>query len=309
MSGYFSRIARGGGARFSGEGVRRTAAIKASTRRHLSPIDSEETLIVSPPEPVPSRGAGPGKKKSGDGVIPKQNRGERSGNRTKAVAGLREITSSSKSHANISPTPVAEETHVIEIHAEAHEPGTPSVESADRTEPVPSSSVRHRPKPITSDSNRIDAMRPEPSEKRFFESTAAIVEGQPAEPAEAQTILIREVQEWIAAGHIPSAEIAPDDTGDRAVPVRYEERQANEREPGVVRIVDRERPDVSNDGEDMKPPQHSIEEQNFELSIGSISVVVEGEDALPQPAQPVVTRSAPAKEASRSTSRLSRHYL
>ena len=305
MSGYFSRIARAGGARFSGEGVQGTTATKASPTRHLSPIDGEETVMVSPSKPLVPREAGPGTKTI-DELTPKPTRRDRSADRTKAVTGLRRI----ESDAAIPVNPVAEETRLIETRAEARELGTTSVESAgDRNEVTPSSSVRHRPKTSSSDPRTSDATRPEVSEKRFFENTAAIVEGQPAEPAEAQTIVLREVQEWIAAGHIPSAEIVPDDTDHRALPDQHIKPEANELEPGVVRIVDRERPNVSNESADELATRHSIEEQNFEVSIGSISVVVEGEDTLPQAAQPVVTRPAPVQEATRRVSRLSRHYL
>jgi hypothetical protein len=50
-------------------------------------------------------------------------------------------------------------------------------------------------------------------------------------------------------------------------------------------------------------------EQNFELSIGSISVVVEGDERPPALTPAQVAAQPAARETPRRTSRLSRHYL
>jgi len=81
-----------------------------------------------------------------------------------------------------------------------------------------------------------------------------------------------------------------------------------EREPGVVRIAPEVRLEKS--VEKTSSPTSSIEEQSFEISIGSISVVVEGDDPAPSNAPTAETARTPARETPRRTSRgLSRHYI
>src|SRR5207247_1602536 len=48
MTGYFSRIARQGGARIAGDAGQRAGTPTSKTESHLSPIDHDKTVMVPP---------------------------------------------------------------------------------------------------------------------------------------------------------------------------------------------------------------------------------------------------------------------
>ena len=301
MSGYFSRIARQGGARIAGDGGPRARASTAKTESHLAPIDQEETVMV-PPRASSDVPASRRLEPKVDAVAQDQKRAKQL---TSAIdPPIENSPAEAKRPAPLEP--VREEVKLIEPAATRDSPNAPVSPSPSpegkKTETLqPIESAKTIPAPP-----RIAETPPQKStEKKFFEKTVEIVEGQTAEPAEVHTILLREVQEWIAAG-----QTAPDEViagvADFAAEPLPETSQLSEREPGVVRIVE---------GRRAKPAPELVQEvtdfreQNFELSIGSISVVVEGDERPPAPAPMQVAAQPAARETPRTTSRLSRHYL
>ena len=300
MSGYFSRIARQGGARIAGDGGPRPRTA-ANTESHLAPIDHEETVMVPPraSSDVPaSRRLKPNVDAAQD-----QTRGQKMAQQsTQSTSAIDPIEISPAKAKRPTPLePVREEVKLIESAAtrdSSHVPVSPSpTPEGKKIETLqPIESVKKIPAPL-----RTAETPPEKStEKKFFEKTVEIVEGQTAEPAEVHTILLREVQEWIAAG-----QTAPEDViADVAEPLTNTSLP-KEREPGVVRIVEGRAKPTSQLVQEVTTTDFT--EQNFELSIGSISVVVEGDERTPAPAQ--IAAQPAARETPRSTSRLSRHYL
>jgi hypothetical protein len=116
----------------------------------------------------------------------------------------------------------------------------------------------------------------ERSKKVFFEMTSKIIEGRPAEPDEVRNIVLREVQEWVGA--------EPDEVAlDVEVQLGDEERLHTEQprplrviaqETNAAKLVAERQPDQIINGE----TERQAVEENFELSIGTISVTIEGSE-------------------------------
>ena len=180
------------------------------------------------------------------------------------------------------------------------EPST-IIEQHEKLSPDPSRAVSTEP----------EAPEKQP-EKHYFTRTAEIIGGRVAEPVEVQTILLREVQEWAAAGTgSAAAEGTAVDKSVESVAFSSETFETKEvvriaePEAGVVRIGEKRLP--------ASVPQEAlrIEEQRFDLSIGTISVVIEGDERAPQPTPAARTESGSRceRQATRQFSRLSRNYL
>jgi hypothetical protein len=300
MSGYFSRIARQGGARIGGDVGPRPGTPAVNTQ--LAPIDHEETVMV-PPRASSSVPASRLLKPNVDAVHD-QTRAQK-----QPMSAIDPATEISPAEAKRSTPlePVRAEVKLIEPEVtrdSSHVPPSPTREEKKIETLKPIESAKKIPAPP-----RTAETPPEKStEKKFFEKTVEIVEGQTAEPAEVHTILLREVQEWIAAGQTTPDEVTAGVTDFTAEPIP-ETSLPIEREPGVVRIVEGRRSKAAAPELVQEVSMTDLREQNFELSIGSISVVVEGDERPPTPAPAQVAAQPAARETPRRTSRLSRHYL
>lgn len=310
MSGYFSRIARQGGARIQGDDETRSHAAKARTDSHLLPINREETVLVQPSSAVDSAVPIPVAKDAG-AAVPNVPRQRRSAERTTSALDSTSDDTRIEAARNIPPDPASDTVSLVDPEAPPRDlasapaiPATTAPEKVRRAvkQLVPDDS----PRAASANMRLADTAEPKPVEKKFFKRTAEIVEGESAEPAEVHTILLREVQEWIAAAESGSDDVIADVPGLED-PLSDNPRPS-ERQPGVVTIVDGRRsraaPEVS---KEVSTP--TLSEQNFELSIGSISVVVEGEERQPQPGPAPTAPQPGASETPQRTSSLSRHYL
>jgi hypothetical protein len=300
MSGYFSRIARQGGARIGGDVGPRPGTPAVNTQ--LAPIDHEETVMV-PPRASSSVPASRLLKPNVDAVHD-QTRAQK-----QPMSAIDPATEISPAEAKRSTPlePVRDEVKLIEPEAtrqSSHVPPSPTLEEKKIETLKPIESAKKIPAPP-----RTAETPPQKStEKKFFEKTVEIVEGQTAESAEVHTILLREVQEWIAAGQTTPDEVTAGVTDFTAEPIP-ETSLPIEREPGVVRIVEGRRSKAAAPELVQEVSMTDLREQNFELSIGSISVVVEGDERPPTPAPAQVAAQPAPRETPRRTSRLSRHYL
>jgi hypothetical protein len=292
MSGYFSRIARQGGAHIAGDGGQRAGTPAAKTESHFAPIDHAETVMVSPraSSDVP---ASRRHKSNVDSAVQNQARGQKMARQSTSAIDPAIENSRGEVKRPIPLEPVREEIKLIEPEATRRFSQVPvslsPTPDEKQIEPLKSIAMDESAKKIPAGSSTAETAKS--TEKTFFEKTVEIVEGQTAKPTEVHTILLREVQEWIAAGQT----IPEDVTTDTSMP--------SEREPGVVRIADGR----------AKPVQEvsttNFTEQVFELSIGAISVVVEGDERAPAPASAQVATSSAGRETPQRFSRLSRHYL
>jgi hypothetical protein len=268
----------------------------------LAPIDHEETVMV-PPRASSSVPASRLLKPNVDAVHD-QTRAQK-----QPMSAIDPATEISPAEAKRSTPlePVRAEVKLIEPEVtrdSSHVPPSPTREEKKIETLKPIESAKKIPAPP-----RTAETPPEKStEKKFFEKTVEIVEGQTAEPAEVHTILLREVQEWIAAGQTTPDEVTAGVTDFTAEPIP-ETSLPIEREPGVVRIVEGRRSKAAAPELVQEVSMTDLREQNFELSIGSISVVVEGDERPPTPAPAQVAAQPAPRETPRRTSRLSRHYL
>jgi hypothetical protein len=298
MSGYFSRIARQGGARIGGDVGPRPGTPAVNTQ--LAPIDHEETVMV-PPRASSSVPASRLLKPNVDAVHD-QTRAQK-----QPMSAIDPATEISPAEAK-RPTPLEPnraEVKLIEpvsTQDSSHASPTPQEKKIETLKPIESA------KKIPAPPRTAETPPQKSTEKKFFEKTVEIVEGQTAEPAEVHTILLREVQEWIAAGQTTPDEVTAGVTDFTAEPIP-ETSLPIEREPGVVRIVEGRRSKAAAPELVQEVSMTDLREQNFELSIGSISVVVEGDERPPTPAPAQVAAQPAARETPRRTSRLSRHYL
>lgn len=151
----------------------------------------------------------------------------------------------------------------------------------------------------------------EPQAEKHFRGTAEILDGGAVERADVHTILLREIQEWIAAEPVVSEASESGEKGKRtSLPrIQREVEPPWESEPGVVRIARTDRPEYRPRERPMKTIP-DIQEQVLDLSIGTISVVIEDDKKPPQLAPARRNDSGQDKrESRRSLSRLSRNYL
>ena len=310
MSGYFSRIARQGGARIAGDGGPRLSTPATKTESHLAPIDHEETVMV-PPSASSDVPASRRLEPDVEAAVQNQTRGQEMAQQsTQSTSAIDPATEISPAEAK-RPTPLkpqVEEVKLIEpeatrdsSHMSVSPSPTPQEKKIETLKPIESA------KKIPAHPRTAETPPQKSTEKKFFEKTVEIVEGQTAEPAEVHTILLREVQEWIAAGQTVPDEVTAEVADFAAEPIP-DTSLLSEREPGVVRIVEGRRAKAEPELV-QEVSTTNFSEQNFELSIGSISVVVEGDERPPAPAPMQVAAQPAARETPRRTSRLSRHYL
>ena len=312
MSRYFSRIARHGGARIKSDGSQRGGTRTAKTEPHLAPIDDEETVMIpsSASSEVPaSRELKPNRNAAVQDQLRRHKTAARS---TSAIHPPSEnLLAEAKRTIPLEPVnqEINEEVKLMETqaprdsaHAMLHSP----VPEEKRIETRERISTGESLKQTPADLGPAETPGEKSIEKKFFEKTVEIVEGQLTRPPEVHTILLREVQEWIAAAQATPADV-PADLADSAAEPLPETSLPNEREPGVIRIADRRAKPASTVVREISTTDFS--EQVFELSIGSISVVVEGDERTPAPSPAAVPAQSAARETPRRMSRLSRHYL
>lgn len=323
MAGYFSRIAKQTGLRFSQPAAKKRQPTMSETAgKDPLPIEVDETKMVAPSQPDQSMRTGR----------------ERPRAQTTAASRIRTDASEQLSSAErqvvrkephlndptgklqekrkeiietdsitlgpsetLKPTGVQPgsglrvEANLVEAAA-SHDTITPADETAvertlKRREPA-SSEVR-----VVGDTSDQEITR-DATGKGYFIKTAEIIERGDADPAEIRHVLLREVQEWAAGS---TAEAAGSDTVKK------------EAEPQIAKQVVRPLPERTDlIGENIRNERAETEglaEQVFELSIGTINVVIEDEKPKqPEPAPRATTQNA-AKPASREFSRLSRRYL
>ena len=315
--GYFSSIARHSGVRISGE----RAAAPVVRVAAPEPLDIEETVIVAPPLETGVRSADPPLPQA----APADAARERAAQHKPQVAATRSTPQAVAAAPPPASAPAATDQSKILPPAEttdtAHtivppqvspmtaEPPSPVIVEHTRSVVRPQESAivqeRSAPVPVILSTPPADT----PSPPRYFARTAELVAGRDADPAALQTIVFREVQEWVAAGQDTSRDAAVlESASARDVRPADEIPLADPPEAGAVRIAARR--GVNRSGEAAVTPPLQIEEQRFELSIGTISVVVEGDQPVtPRPAVPPRAGRDSQPNTPPRSSRLSRHYL
>ncbi len=265
MRGYFSNIARHSGLSFTGQG----GAGRAAGETHpdsldpIASIERNESIMISALSDTPRAGSQriPVEKRSSGPTSASKKRG--AGRSAEKEAAIGEQVSAT-TQTSAAP-PIREEIVMIS-------PEEPKVVNRDK------------------ESADTRSLRPPTN---YFTRTTEIVAGDEVEPEEVQTIVLRELQEWVAAG-------AADDIDELA-----ELRQgAVDLEPGVVRIGERHRPTAKSE-----TVESTIEENRFELSIGTINVTVEDENLVRPIPAPRRDEGQAVHDDGRRFARLKRSFL
>ncbi len=329
MKGYFHSIARQTGLQIPGRGPATQKAgelrsgVSSESSSPIAPIDKEETVVVPPS--VESRGDAQKSIRKQETSLVKikprtQNSEETSEARAKEARPI-------ANQAVIQPAPEAARDESDSVSTAEEEQGEAKKAKQESTERVSASDIQAAPPQTIEtikkkafkghlnstekkqngqrESQEGSAHEPEGptkgSEQDYFTHTAEIIGGQEAEPEEVQTILLHEIQEWVAGIEVP-AESASEEIETHSV------LQQEEPVPGVIRIGQKRSSESVVEEPRIQPP--GIEEQNFDLSIGTINVVIEGEDKAPVPAPAPPSPLGQSKEDTGNRfSRLKRSFL
>jgi hypothetical protein len=324
MKGYLSRIATQSGLRFSSKGaVSPRRAREPHAGPPPEPLDREETVIVPPPVESKSSEAG-ALKRGTTSERPAPENIALKPDRKKAMAKSDPEQVLAPSAPETTASPVGGETVLITPETEisrkkqALSSDESPVSTASESAPVElvqsvlvePSSITEQQEKQSPDPSRAVSTEPEAPEKQpekhYFTRTAEIIGERVAEPAEVQTILLREIQEWAVAGTASeAADKSVESVAFSSETIKTKEFvRITEPEAGVVRIGEKRLP--------ASVPQEAsrIDEQSFDLSIGTISVVIEGDERPPQPAPaPRADNRQNGHDTGRRPSRLGRNYL
>lgn len=184
--------------------------------------------------------------------------------------------------------PAAEERQTVSVSARElknplseSRPKTGEPEGAGKKESIPP---------------RQEGGEPGPEEEiRYFTKTADLMGKEAPDPVRIREVLFREVWEWVADG--PALEIAGDTVLERDAP-------PGAAEGDIVAIQGTRSVESGEPAERWE--KEGIEEQSFNLSIGTISVIIEGGDS-PPPVNPINREHG--RETRPKSSRLRRNYL
>lgn len=312
MNGYFSNIAKQSGLRFSREAAfpPQISHLKNAAPVPLSLIDTEEIVLA------PSFG-GIRRSIPSDLNELKQETPEA---RTTNSRSRREVDGNAVSFRPLD-TDVVEPARGLNCAREAKPAVLRTGEMRQEVHAVDSEPVSHakeggrvvessvKADGVSEQGRSIESTYSKLPEKHHFTRTAEIIGGRETEPADARTIVLKEVQEWIAAGPTePEKSTHRMDETPASVPKMEKPVQRHDSKPGVVRIGDSHRSE-SMHREPMNESS-SIREQVFDLSIGTINVVIEDDQRPLQPApQPRRESRHERQETGRQPSRLSRSYI
>jgi hypothetical protein len=310
--GYFASIARHSGLQFSGQPLSARSGPPAPSDA-LAPLDVEETVIVPP-----STDDRPARVEAG---VPHQ----------AAHDDAASTPTEPRRAADPAPVPIwipiprTEAAPVlvrdqrIPMATPAARPGAaPAMtqESADAPIPVVGGPPEIHQTLLTADPELIAPthdhgaevlLRIEKTPANYFTRTAELLAAPAPDPIETRTVFLREVQDWIADGPGDTTPREPSAPSSPEIVVAGDDTPQPPLEPGVRRIATSHRaaPVIASTEE-----RTGIEEQRLELSIGTISVVIEGEDrsrpGSHRPPERQIERPSPPP---RRTPRLRRHYL
>lgn len=319
--GYFGSIAKQSGLRVAGakKSPRAGNALKTPRTAELSteiPIEREEVVMISSEKKAspPSAQTLPKSVSEPEVSAPKIEETLRAVEQPSApvenAAGEKLVApfaAESGERTEISPQ--------LEIRLEPEVRPSPEIAETVFTkeidEPVDAEVADRAADSSSTDSPPPPAVDETPPPKNFFRRTSEFFDGRAAEPAEIQTVLLREIQEWIAAGPAPDIDPVTREAKSVEEPPRVSDVAGEDDDgpaPGVIRIGEPVRERRTETG-DASPVASTIEEQSFELSIGTISVTIEGDPARSGVAEIKQTPAPkPAAESPRGP-RLSRHYI
>lgn len=313
MSGYFSHMARQSGLRFaeprpSSAGTLIQGARPRSSK--IAPVDVEEFVEV------------PSTPETNNPLSSKTDRAPKAISEIERMA-VRERAEGAPLLNRPQPMVVPSEIHdrireevpIVRFSGDMSSKGEIQTVDSEPSRPVEERAT------VGEHSERVHELRTNESvpavsseqqqENKHFRKIAGIIDGSAMEHAEIQTVLLQEIQEWIAAGPVAPEKSGIMKEGHQGSSPRKQREvvQPSEPEPSVVRIGSTERVELRTHDQPMKAIP-DIQEQVLDLSIGTISVVIEDDKRPIQLAPARRSESGQGNRASRpSPSRLSRHYI
>lgn len=325
MKGYFSRIAQHSGLRFS-EPVGGAHDGEGKHASHLpAPLGIEETVLV-PPTGADERvwgspeGKPEGQTQTAEQRMPKVRARQKHVPAISEDVPARGTEKSDLGHAREevrmdSPAPGKLEkstpaTREEKAPAESKPAGEIRIVEQTVFEDAGMPEAHAQADPAQAEEPKAKTVEAEPFEKadtkRYFTKTAEVIERSDLGAAEIQNIMFHEVQEWAAAAptgtdiqDINAAETSENVVKQKIVRVVPE--------PGIVTIRSERRVERAESAENS-----GLEEQSFNLSIGTISVVIEDAEKPVRQADPKRQDQGnqnPRQGSARQFSRLSRNYL
>lgn len=325
MKDYFSRIAKHSGLRFS-EPVGGAHDGEGKHASHLpAPLGIEETVLVQPTGADERVWDSPERKLEGQTQTAEQ-RMPKVRARQKQVPAIREdvparwAEQSDLEHAREevrmdSPTPgklekITPATREEKAPAESKPAGEIRIVEQTVFADAGMPEAHAQADPAQAEEPKAKTVEAEPFEKadkkRYFTKTAEVIERGGLGAAEIQNILFHEVQEWTAASPAGTdiRDINVEETSENVVKQKIVRAVP---ESGVVAIRGERRVERAESAENS-----GLEEQSFNLSIGTISVVIEDAE---KPVQQAERRRQDQgnqntrQGSARQFSRLSRNYL
>lgn len=320
MKGYFLSIAKQSGLRYTARGAQTRTLSDSKRADELTPLEREETVLVTPSMPG-NEALQNTKANRADGRLAEEQQASLTNTEQKQEPQVQEqlsfriaeqrgarimrneikpVYSSGKNSDNSQSIKVEKEierSHTSRLSVV--EPDSPerSVRADGANMPI----LHHAPIQHAELEEEDPTNQPYThgeEKKGFFARTAALIEKGEAGAVDMPSILFQEVQEWAAALPLDAGSVHVDaeNTGNEI------SRVAHPIATGVVTVHNSTKPGKA---EYIQPM-----EQNFELSIGTISVIIEEPEKLHQQDQPVQQNNRVAnQENGFMFSRLNRSYL
>jgi hypothetical protein len=315
MKGYFSRIASQSGLRLTEQGdkARRAGELSAAPPLPLAPLDHDEVVMVPPAmppsetavKPSPPKFEAPRVTEAGRETVAADPVADKPVGTAKPAGDLlrgKETVDQARDAKDPEPldTPVIRAG--VQEMTSLSEPVTQEVVMTGPAAELPAETVAESA-----------AAAEKPAAQYFMRTTEALERGD-MNPLELNEIILREAAEWAAAGAEPGAEaerlqeIVEINQVNEVAEIVVQEHQPPRiaaRRIGAARPEEGEAlPEIASNA----PPP----EQNFDLSIGSITVVIE-DDAKPAPVKVQEQRpSQPGRTGGggqADSGRFSRRYL
>lgn len=324
MKGYFSRIAKHSGLRFSGQEARsRSSAGDVSKTGHTFPLEKLETVLIPASQSPETSGEirekghseNPGPPR-GDASAPSHKEPPRKSLVPETPQELKGIpdqqpvvetrTAPPSESVDAGPPPVGDDerkrtatsspdSSVVEIASSVEGDRQTVEDQPPRAEPP-----LREPRVIVEVQDIVAADSKE-QRKNFFTKTAEAMDIGDLGKDEVQRILLQETQEWVAASESETDPVQIETPRElEAIVVKESATPTRE-----LVVADPDRREAEN------VEKERLEEQVLDLSIGTISVVIEDAEKSERekpPPRPVDNQTA-KKETKREYSRLNRNYL
>lgn len=328
MKGYFSRLAKQSGLRFPGQNTVTHSFSAGQPEADLSPLHREKTIMISPSLPAERVTGAPGSKAPGETgaseKLPSPARAEQNQKQARRVSGSGEALA--RTEEKFSVEPGRKEKRVVSPpeNTDKNSPPAFAKKGFDADEPAGEIQVVEQivftgsDKPAENEPEKTaeaagpgelithEILRPESAEsagqRKYFSKTAELLQKGEPDAVEIQNILFQEVREWVA-GEPVTTELPGPQPERRSETIAAEESFTRVREPGVITVTEKNRIESIETA--------GLEEQSFNLSIGTISVVIEAEETPKQPEQRPQNENNQnvSRKTKREFSRLNRNYL